>query len=94
MAEAGVVGRIRQQAAIGADAERANGHELLPLGEFVHVKDDLLGRVGLLGSAAAEARVLLALLGPGKVLPGAVAVGNGAVVLLNMRQDFAVKLAL
>ncbi len=70
----------------------------LAFGELVDVKDDLFGGfVGLAvgaDGATAVAGVLLPFFGAGDVLPGAVAVGDRAVVLLDVGEDLVVEVFL
>ena len=47
LAEAGVVGRVGEQAAVGADGHGADGHVGLALRELIDVEQDLLGQAGL-----------------------------------------------
>ena len=49
LAEAGGVGGVGEQVAVGADGQGADGHEGLAFGEDVDVEDDLLGLGGVEG---------------------------------------------
>jgi hypothetical protein len=49
LAEAGGIGGVGEQVAVGADGHAADGHEGVSLGEEVDVEDDLLGLGGVEG---------------------------------------------
>ncbi len=89
LAEARVVRRVREEAPVVRRAERAEGHELLPLGERVQVEEDLLGAVPR-GLPAVDP-VLLPLLRPVVVQERAVAVGDGQVRLLHVGEHLVVE---
>lgn len=102
LAEAGGVGGVGEEVAVGADREGAEGHEGVAFGELVDVEDDLFGLGGVEGGveiwigggASAVDGVLAALEGACGVEPGAEAVGDGLVGLLDVGEHLGVELRL
>ena len=93
LAEAGLVGRIGEQVAVVAHVPRTELHELLALGELVHVEQHLLFGVGR-SVAPRQDHVLLSLLRP-RVIPVAVLrERRGGVGLLHPREHLLVELPL
>ena len=90
LAEAGVVGGVREPLAVVAHRVVAEAHELLPLGQLVEVEGDLLR--GFEGARlAAVDRVLLPLLRARVVPVAALAVGDVDVRLLDPPEHLLVE---
>ena len=91
--EARLVGGVGQELAVRAHRHVADGHELLALGQGVHVEDDLLRGRGRALPARVD-RVLLPLLRARVVEVAALAGGHVGVRLLDAREHLVVQLLL
>ena len=102
LAEAGGIGGVGEEVAVGTDGHGSDVHEGLALGERVYVEDDLLGlgrieggvEVGTGCGAAAMDGILAALDGARGVEPVAEAVGDALVGLLDVGEHLVVQLGL
>ena len=102
LAEAGGIGGVCEEVAVGADGHGSDVHEGLALGQRVYVEDDLLGlgwieggvEVGTGCGASAMDGILAALDRARGVEPVAEAVGNALVGLLNVGDHLVVQLGL
>ena len=90
VAKPGRVDGVGDEVAVVADVQRAEGHELLALGELVQVQIDLLGRVEAPLPAAVD-RVLLPLLGTRVVVEPAVAHRHREIRLLDPAEHLGVE---
>ena len=88
-----VVGRVGQQIAVVAGLKRADRHELLSLGQFVHIEKNLFGRFEI-AVLPAKDRILQTFFGARVVKIIAPAVRHIHVSLLYVAENFVVKLCL
>lgn len=98
LAEAGVIGGVSEQGAARGDGHIADGHEGLALGEFVYVKEDLLGLGFVEGNAGGDAAAMDGVLetrdSAGVVKKSLHQVGNGLVCLFDVGEHLVVELLL
>ena len=92
LAIADVVGGVREEVAVVARLEPSDAHELLPLGQLVHVEHHFFRRVERL--LAQEDRVLFSFLGARVVVPAVLTVRDVGVRLLDMAEHLVVQLLL
>ncbi len=90
LAEAGCVGCVGQPAAVVGDVGCADGKKAWPSDSWLPSKITCSG-VSLWRGFAGVNGVLFALFGAGEVPPGAIAVGDGDIGLLDVREHFLVK---